>query len=276
MGLHPGVPSLPFLGGKRAVVAKKIRKLGIMTAMEEEFTLISRAFGFTTSRAIGPRTFLSATHDGIELTLVPARIGKVAAAVTTSILIHEYAVDAVLVTGVAGAADPLVRIGDIVVADRLVQHDIDLKGVLGYERFTIPLLGMQEMRCCCELAALATDAAQRAISSVPYQQGVQGFTARTPALHTGVIASGDTFICDVAERDALVAAIRDLKCVEMEGAAVAQVCVEHDIPFVVARIISDEASHEAAIDFGAFIQQAASVGSAAFVREFVNALASRQ
>jgi len=257
-------------------VTHRIRRLGIMTAMEEEFRLIAESFGFATPREIGPRTFLSARYQDVELTLVAARIGKVAAAVATSILIQDYRVDAILFTGVAGATSPHVAIGDIVVAEHLVQHDIDLKGVMGYERFDIPLLNVREMKSCDRLFGIATEAAKQAVESSSYIDGVKNFSKRSPQIHTGVIGSGDVFVCDPGERESLSAAISNLTCVEMEGAAVAQVCVEHGVPFVVTRIISDEASGHAAIDFGAFIQQAASVGSEALVREFVNILASRQ
>ena len=250
-----------------------VKRLGIMTAMEEEFRLIADSFGFATPREIGPRTFLSVSHNGLELTLVPSRIGKVAAAVTSTLLIHEFNVDAVLFTGVAGAADSSVRIGDIVVADTLVQHDIDLKGVLGYQRFDIPLLNKREMRSDPHLLAVAQHAATAAISSPDYTHGVRAFTPHQAQLHTGTIASGDTFVCDNDHRDSLAAAIPGLRCVEMEGASMAQVCVEHGVPFVVARVISDEASHDAHIDFGAFISQAAAVGSGVFVRQFVERLA---
>lgn len=250
----------------------RIKKLGIMTAMEEEFSLIAHAFGATDSRVVGPRTFLSARYNNLDLALVSARVGKVAAAVTTSVLIQEYLVDAILVVGVAGAAAPTVRIGDIVVADRLVQHDIDLKGVMGYERFDIPLLNVREMPCCENLVALAERAAERAIGSDAYREGVAVFCEAAPRRHVGMIASGDQFICDSREKGALLEALPSLMCVEMEGAAVAQVCVEHAVPFVVSRIISDSASHSAPIDFGAFVRNAAAVGSAAFVREFVGGL----
>jgi adenosylhomocysteine nucleosidase len=257
-------------------MALKVAKLGIMTAMESEFRLIAHAFGFTTAREIGPRHFLSATHNDLELTLVAARVGKVAAAVTASLLIQEFGVDAIVVIGVAGATDSTVRIGDIVIADRLVQHDMDLKGVLGYERFDIPLLGVREMRSCDRLFAIATEAAKRTVASSSYVDGVRNFSKELPRMHAGVIGSGDVFVCDPGERESLNDAIADLKCVEMEGAAVAQVCVEHGVPFVVTRIISDEASGHAASDFGAFIQQAASVGSEAFVREFVRGLSAQE
>jgi adenosylhomocysteine nucleosidase len=255
-------------------MAGAIKKLGIMTAMDEEFRLISNAFGATESRVLGPRTFYSAHFQGVDLSLVTARVGKVAAAVTTSLLIQEHKVDAILVVGVAGATTPAARIGDIVVADRLVQHDIDLKGVMGYQRFDIPLLNAREMRCCERLIGIAQGAGQRAVSSSAYIKGMRGFAAHEPTLHVGLIGSGDQFICDPGEKESLLAALPELACVEMEGAAVAQVCTEHGIPFVVARIISDAASQEAPLDFGAFIREAASVGSEAFVREFVQAVAA--
>lgn len=250
-----------------------IKKLGIMTAMDEEFRLISSAFGASESRRLGPRTFYSAQFQGLDLTLVSARVGKVAAAVTASLLIQEHKVDAILVVGVAGATAPAVKIGDIVVADRLVQHDIDLKGVLGYQRFDIPLLNSREMRCCERLVGLARGAGEKATASSAYRDGMRGFASHEPSLHVGMIGSGDQFICDPGEKEALLAVLPELACVEMEGAAVAQVCVEHGVPFVVTRIISDAASHHAPIDFGAFIREAASVGSHAFVREFVRAVA---
>jgi adenosylhomocysteine nucleosidase len=119
---------------------------------------------------------------------------------------------------------------------------------------------------------VAQEAASKLVLNPEYVRGVGGFTKNLPKVHRGVIASGDTFVCDTKERDDLTSAIPNLKCVEMEGAAVAQVCVEHNVPFVVARIISDEASHEAAIDFGAFVQSAAAVGSELFVRGIISHL----
>lgn len=250
----------------------KINKLGIMAAMDEEFKLIAQAFGCGTSRVIGPRTFLASRSGNVELTLVTARVGKVAAAVTASALIHEFKVDAILVVGVAGAVDPGVKVGDIVVADQLVQHDIDLKGVLGCQRFDVPLLNVREMRCCERLVDVAREAARRAIGSDGYRTGMRAFVAGEPSLHVGMIGSGDQFICEPGEKDLLVKALPRLRCVEMEGAAVAQVCAEHGVPFVVTRIISDAASQSAPVDFDAFIREAAAVGSEAFVREFVQAI----
>jgi len=254
---------------------KVIRKLGIMAAMDEEFKLLTHSYGCKVAQSIGPRSFYSSSSQGLELALAVARIGKVASAVTTSLLINEFKVDAILFVGVAGAIDPAVAIGDIVVADRLVQHDIDLKGVLGYQRFDIPLLNVREMRCCGDLVSLAERAARRAVASNEYRVGVGEFCSHEPRAHVGMIGSGDEFICETKKREGLREVLPDLKCVEMEGAAVAQVCVEHEVPFVVVRTISDAASHTAPVDFKAFVARAASVGSESFATEFVRALAER-
>jgi len=249
-----------------------IKRLGIMTAMDEEFRHIAEIFPAEASQKIGPRSFHSAKCGDLEIVLVTARIGKVAAAVTTAALIHQFGVDGVLFVGVAGGVDPALTIGDIVIGDRLIQHDIDLKGVLGYSRFQIPLLNVREMVCAPHLVRVAQVAASKVIASSEYARAIEPFSSKAPRSHVGLIASGDTFVCEAVERDALSAAIPGLKCVEMEGAAAAQVCVEHGVPFVVTRIISDHASREAPIDFAAFIRDAASLGSGIFVRNFISSL----
>ena len=250
-----------------------IKRLGIMTAMDEEFRHIAESFPSESSQKIGPRTFHSATCGDLEIVLVTARIGKVAAAVTTTALIHQFGVDGVLFVGVAGGVDPALHIGDIVIGDRLIQHDIDLKGVLGYSRFQIPLLNLSEMASAPHLVRIAQIAASKVVTSPEYTRAMLPFSSNAPQSHLGLIASGDTFVCETAERDALAASMPGLKCVEMEGAAAAQVCAEHGVPFVVTRIISDRASQEAPTDFAAFIGGAASLGSGIFVSNFLSSLA---
>ncbi len=252
---------------------RRPQHLGIIAAMDEEFSLIAAAFGGGSTKKIGPREFLSASHDGVKLTLVCSRIGKVAAASTATLLLHEFGCDALLFTGVAGGIDPAVGVGDIVAADALVQHDMDPKGVLGYKRFEIPLLGGPRLEARGHLAGIANEAARVVVADPLYQSAVSEFCQRQPAHHTGVIASGDVFVCSHEEREDLRTSIPSLKCVEMEGAAVAQVCVEHGVPFSVVRIISDSADSGAHIDFPRFIQSAAAVGSEMLVREFVRRMA---
>jgi adenosylhomocysteine nucleosidase len=107
-----------------------VSRLGIIAAMDEEFSLIADSFGQGVAKKIGPRDFLSVSHQGLDLVLVRSRIGKVAAASAATLLLHEFECDALLFTGVAGGVHSSVGIGDIVVAEALVQHDMDIKGVL--------------------------------------------------------------------------------------------------------------------------------------------------
>jgi adenosylhomocysteine nucleosidase len=198
-----------------------------------------------------------------------SHIGKVAAATTATLLVNRFGVDAVVFTGVGGGVGQAICVGDLVVADQLIQHDLDLKGVLGFERFVIPSLGVARISTSDRFSEIAKDAARAVILDPQYRGAVSRLVGRDPVVHVGLIGSGDRFIGDSEERRSLLTAIPDLLAVEMEGAAVAQVCAEHGIPLVVSRIVSDGADSDAHVDFTAFVEQAAAVGSERFVLEFL-------
>lgn len=249
-----------------------MRRLGIMTAMKEEFAHLSRHLTTPSKREIGPRTFHKGTIHDVEVVLVCARIGKVAAATTATALIQSYDVDAILFTGVAGGIASHIGVGDIVLGTHMVQHDFDIKGLLGCARYTIPLLNASHIPACERLIQLAHNAAQATLDDTEYRQAVTSLAAREPSIHRGTIASGDLFVSSPEEKAALLAGIPDLLCVEMEGAAVAQVCAEHDVPHVVARVISDAANGDAHVDFATFIESAAALASEKIVLEFIHQL----
>lgn len=258
MPQHPAAPH-----------SRSVRRLGIIAAMPQEFERISRSFEQCRVDSVGPRSFLHCVHEALELVLVISKIGKVSAAATTTLLIDRFGVDAVVMTGVAGGVGRGVGVGDLVLADSLMQHDFDLKGVLGLSRFVIPSLGVDRIASCERLSAIARLAAQVAVCDANYRSAVEELSAREPQLHVGVVGSGDQFVSDAAHRAELVASIPELLAVEMEGAAVGQVCAEHGVPFVVARVISDTAFGDAPVDFNVFIERAAAVVSEVFIREFV-------
>jgi adenosylhomocysteine nucleosidase len=237
--------------------------------MPQEIDLLRQRFGATRSERIGPREFLIGAVQGGEVVLTMSHIGKVAAATTATLLVHRFGVEVVVFTGVGGGVGGTVGVGDIIVADHLIQHDIDLKGVLGFERFVVPSLGVARIAANEHFLEVAKDAARAVVADFDYTGAVKRLARRDPAVHVGLVGSGDRFIGDSEEQRALVEAIPDLLAVEMEGASVAQVCAEHNIPFVVSRIISDAANSEAHVDFTAFIEQAAALGSECFVREFL-------
>lgn len=222
----------------------------------------------------GMRTFYEGTWAGQEIVVVLSRVGKVSAAVTTTLLLERFAVSHVICTGVAGAVDPRLRLGDIVIADRLIQHDMDARPL--FPQFEIPLLGRTEFP-----APLSDSAFRAALSyaiedfarDIPEERRV-AFGITKPEVHRGLIVSGDQFIADPKRSCTLRESLPEALCTEMEGAAVAQVCHEMgEIPFAVIRVISDRADHSAAVDFQRFIDEVAEHVTGGIVHNLLVSLA---
>lgn len=248
---------------------RRVNRIGLMTAMPQECQLLEERFGARHVEQIGNRRFTLAESNGLELVIAVSHIGKVAAAATASILLHRFGVEGVFFTGVAGGVGAKVLVGDIVVADNLLQHDLDLKGVLGHQRFEVPSLGRAHIAADGDYLKMALDAANSVAAGGKYRRAVEEIASRQPAVYCGLIASGDRFVNDAEEKAGLISAIPGLMAVEMEGAAVAQVCAEHGVPCGVVRVISDAAADTAEVDFKAFIKSAAAIGSEDVVCEFL-------
>jgi len=214
-------------------------RLGIISALAEEQQGLLEALQSPAMRVHGMREYTTGKLWEIDAVCVLSRIGKVAAAMTAAILVEKFGVTHIVFTGVAGSGDPHVNVGDIVVADSLVQHDMDASPL--FPRFEVPLTG---------LSRFATDLA--------LTERLATAAAKTARVHRGLIASGDQFIGRLEQLVALKTALPGLLAVEMEGAAVAQVCFELGIPFAVIRTISDNANDDAAVDFLHFIETVAS------------------
>ena len=186
----------------------------------------------------GPFTWLEGTLEGHRVLLAECGIGKVNAAALTQSLLSAGA-SRLVFTGVAGAVDPTLAVGDVVISSDTVQHDVDVTG-LGYQPGEVPGSGTF-WQADPTLIAAARGAAQEL-------EGAQTLVGR--------VASGDTFVAS-PEATARIARAFGAACTEMEGAAVAQVCARWGVPFVVVRSISDSADHAAQIDFRAFTLTAA-------------------
>jgi adenosylhomocysteine nucleosidase len=242
--------------------------------MPEEVDLIRTDLRVDRETTFGLRSYYEGAIDGRDAVLVYSRCGKVAAASTVTTLIDRFKVDLVLFTGVAGAASPALGIGDIVVADELVQHDMDASGLPMFERFEIPLLGAKSFAIEARLRDQAVAAAKAFVRDDLFRVApadvLSRFGIREPSVVIGLVASGDRFIDDRRTLDELRGALPRLCCVEMEGAAAAQVCHEHGVPLVVIRAISDKADHSAAIDFPGFIRDVASAYARGIVGHFLN------
>jgi adenosylhomocysteine nucleosidase len=213
--------------------------IGILGAMIEEVRLIGELLGDTALTEIGGRDYVSGGLGEEEVVVAISGFGKVAAASTVTTMLDHFDTDSILFTGVAGALDPAVKRGDIVVADELIQHDFDASPIV--PRFVIPSLQVDRIRA----DRAWTDRAAAAATGVG------------AAVHRGLVLSGDRFISTNAARAELRSLFPDALAVEMEGAAVAQVCAERKIPFAVVRAISDTADDDAATDFLEFVEQQA-------------------
>ncbi|MDX1389381.1 MAG: 5'-methylthioadenosine/adenosylhomocysteine nucleosidase [Acidobacteriota bacterium] len=227
-----------------------------MSALPEELgQLVSALSPGSRNVEHAHRTYHIGTIGSVGVVLVYARIGKVAAAATATRLIAEFDCRGLIFTGVAGAIDPALHVGDVVVATDLVQHDMDARPL--FPRFEIPLLGVSRLPANAELSQALQTAAERYFKT-GFHEDVppsvrEEFGIHAPKVATGTIGSGDCFVSRSGEKAELASSIPGLRCVEMEGAAVAQVCFENGVPFAVARTISDTAGEGAAVDFVKFV-----------------------
>ena len=251
-------------------------KLGLMGAMPEEVAGIVGALDEPRTRRLGGRDYVSGRWHGVEVVVVFSRWGKVAAAATATMLLAEFGVSGIVFVGVAGAVDPALNLGDVVIASELLQYDMDVSAIPGFARFEIPLLGRSRFEAHPPWVALAREAAaafvaEDLLSSIDSETRAS-FGMNKAQVVTGLIASGDRFVDDSALLADLRGALSDLRCVEMEGGAVAQVCFEFDRPCAVLRVVSDRADHEAPVDFQRFVGSVAAVMTAEIASRFVRRL----
>ena len=243
-----------------------VRRVAIVAAMPEELSALLQAMppGQQVQRA--GRTFWLSSWCGHEVVAVLSRIGKVAAATTTTLLLTEFGVSRVLFTGVAGGLGEGVRVGDVVVADALLQHDMDASPL--FPRFELPGLGVDRLHADADLVTLVAQVAGEVLA----EADLHGLVPSAPRVHQGLVISGDLFVDTSSESEALRLALPGALAVEMEGAALAQVCHDFGVPFAVIRTISDRADDAAHVDFQRFVQEVASRYSLAVVKAVLERL----
>lgn len=246
-------------------------KYGIVCAMEEEIRLLASDMVAQKTETVAKRNFFCGTLYGKEVVLVKSMIGKVASASTATTLIDRFKVDCVVFCGTAGGIDKALNVGDVVIADKLIQHDFD-QGVPEY-LFVIPghnIAYFETDKKLSERIAKAvfeyTDKTFR--EDIP-KEHLDEFGIISPKSVVGTIASGDQFICDAEKNKWLEDKIDNLKCVEMEGASVAQICREFEVPLAVVRVISDSANDDSNVDFMKFITDAACHFTRGIIKAFL-------
>lgn len=227
-------------------------KIGIMGAMPEEIAPILEKVGTYTSIDIADNTYYEASFNGIELVIAYSKIGKVFSTLTASTMIHHFGVEKMLFSGVAGGINPALNIGDLIVADKLCQHDLDITA-FGHPHGFVPG-GAQFVE---------TDATLRKLAfNVAAEMGI--------TLQEGTIATGDQFVHD-PERKAFIEQTFHADALEMEGASVAVVCHSLAIPVLILRAISDTADTDASFNFDEFMESSAKI-SADFIMKMVERL----
>ena len=227
-----------------------------------------------------PRKVIHASRDfwlgdlhGQPVVLALSKIGKVAAATTTTALIERFGVRRIVFTGVAGGLGHGVKVGDVVVATDFVQHDLDASPL--FPRYEVPLYGKTRFHCDAALSALLFEASCGALAHE--SRVAHGFEGA--CVHQGLIASGDRFVSGADEshllRELMARAGHEVLAVEMEGAAVAQVCMDYGVPFAVMRTVSDRADDSAHVDFPAFVDAVASRYALAIIERFLKLLSKK-
>jgi adenosylhomocysteine nucleosidase len=239
--------------------------LAIISAMHEELSAVLALMPDERKQVVAGREFWVGHLHGHDVVAVLSRIGKVAAAITATLAIERFGATRIVFTGVAGGLAPGVNVGDIVVADSFIQHDLDASPV--FPKYELPLYGISRLPTDAALRSALHGAALKLVSDsfalLGDARALLGDSA--PAVHLGLVASGDRFVSSDAESRALRLALPGALAVEMEGAAIAQVCYDYAVPFGAVRTISDRADDSAHIEFGAFVRDVASRYSSALV-----------
>lgn len=212
-----------------------MKRVGIIFAMQEELEAFAKKIEIEKEYTIFELTFYECNINGVFCVLVESGVGKVNAARTTQILIDNIKVDYIFNIGVAGGVSDKLCVGDIVVGEKLVQHDFDITA-FDHEKGYIPKVGTY-INSDTFLMTLAF----QVINSMD-----------DISCHRGVIASGDIF-CTESKMSEKIAIKFNALCVEMEGASIAQVCYLSHIPFLIIRSISDVPNNSNVVTYEEFL-----------------------
>ena len=218
-----------------------MKKYGIIAAMQEEMQEIKKIMTETEERKIYELTFTKGKINNTEVVLVEAGVGKVNAARTTQILINNFDIEAIINVGSAASANDELDIGDIVIGKKLVQHDFDITA-FGHPKGFISNVGQY------------VESDSKLIEKI--EQTIVDLQDKEFKIKIGTIASGDIFCTEIKMKEKIRNKF-EADAIEMEGAAIAQVCKLDNVPFIVIRSISDNPNGNNNITFDQFLEKAA-------------------
>ena len=216
-------------------------KVGIIVAMQEEMQELINIMTDIDEKRIREISFIEGEIEGRKCIAVQCGVGKVNAARITQMMIDNFELEYIINIGSAGALNPTLEIGDIVIGDKLVQHDFDITA-FGHTKGYITGVGDR----------IYSD--EKLVER--FEKAIDNLHEKVYKVKTGTIASGDIFCTKVSMKDKIYAQF-DADCVEMEGAAIGQVCYLDSIPFVIIRSISDTPNGNNTVTFDQFVSLAA-------------------
>ena len=227
-------------------------KIAIMGAMPEEIDPLLAKVENINKIEYAKNIYYEATYKGKDIVIAYSKIGKVFASLTATILLEKFGCNQLLFSGVAGAISLELKIGDLIIATKLCQHDLDITA-FGHPYGYVPEGDVY----------ISTDEKLRDIAKEVAQKN-------SLKLKEGIVATGDQFVAST-ERKEFIASTFKADALEMEGASVAVVCDALDVPFFVLRAISDSADGSADMDFDEFLESSAKI-SADFILDMVEAI----
>ena len=227
-------------------------KLAVMGAMEEEIEPLLEYFEDVKVTEFAKNKYYEVNYNGLDIVIAYSKIGKVFASLTASTLIEKFGCDTLLFSGVAGGINPELQIGDLIIANKLCQHDLDITA-FGHPHGYVPG-GNIYVETSKELNDVAKAVAKE----------------KNLKVIEGTIATGDQFVHS-QERKNFIESTFKADALEMEGASVAVVCDALNVPFFILRAISDTADMDAGFDFDAFLKSSAK-NSANYLIEIIKKL----
>ena len=227
-------------------------KIAIMGAMPEEIEPLLSKMDNVETIVYAQNKYFTGMYEGQELVVAYSKIGKVFATLTATILIEKFQCEKLLFSGVAGAISDELKIGDLIIANGLCQHDLDITA------FGHPFGYVPEGEVC-----IPSDVGLRNIAKEVAKE-------KNLTLKEGVIATGDQFVANPERKDWIGDTFK-ADALEMEGASVAVVCSSLNVPFFILRAISDSADMDASFNFEEFLESSAKI-SADFILSMVEKL----
>lgn len=248
---------------------------GILGAFSEEIESLDNSIEDRKVQTIEGITFVTGKLKGRKIVLALTGIGKVNAAMTATLLLEHFKPEEVLFTGIAGGINPDLLPGDIVIAEKTVQHDLGKLTTEGmrYRGMRNPLTRIRNpvfFPADSALLSLAEASGKR----IKLDSIKAGSAVRIPIIITGIVVTGDVFVASPSKKNEL-REILNADAVEMEGAAVAQICWQHEVPCLVIRSLSDSANEQAEVDINMY-REIAARNAALLVEDIVKQLAAVQ